>query len=121
MNIEDIQDTDAVEESGKEKNDNVDTEKIDGEESLATLLDETESPTILECATPSHSQIMHDTTEEDGVNETSHKKPVGDEKIESTPQALITKEDNILEHESDNLPSPSTDRQTSEHESQLCH
>ena len=46
------------------------------------------------------------------------KKPVEDEKIESTPQALITKEDNILEHESDNLPSPSTDRQTSEHESQ---
>ena len=34
------------------------------------------------------------------------------------PQALITKEDNILEHESDNLPTPSTNRQTSEHESQ---
>ena len=35
-----------------------------------------------------------------------------DEKIESTPQALITKEDNTLEHESDNLPAPSTGRQT---------
>ena len=122
MNIEDTHDTDAVEENGEEKNDNVDTEKIDGEESLATLQDETESPTILECATPSHSQIMHDTrcrpTEEDGVPETSQEKPVEDEKIESTPQALIIKEDNILEHESDNLPTPSTNRQTSEHESQ---
>ena len=100
VNIEDTQDTDAVEESGEEKNDNVDTEKIDGEESLATLLDETESPAILECATLSHSQIMHDTAEEDGVCETSQKKPAEDEKIESTPQALITKEDNVLEHES---------------------
>ena len=61
---------------------------------------------------------MHDTTEEDGVPETSQEKPVEDEKIESTPQALITKEDNILEHESDNLPTPPTNRQTSEHESQ---
>ena len=123
MNIEDTHDTDTVKENGEEKNDNVDTEKIDGEESLATLLDETESPTILECVTPSHSQIMHDTrcrpTEEDGVLETSQEKPVEDEKIESTPQALITKEDNILEHESDNLPAPSTNRQTSEHESQV--
>ena len=118
VNIEDSQDTDAVEESGEEKNDNVDTEKIDGEESLATLLDETENPAILECATLSHSQIMHGTAEEDGVHETSQKKPAEDEKIESTPQALITKEDNILEHESDNLPAPSADRQTLEHESQ---
>ena len=80
-----------MEENGEEKNDNVDTEKIDGEESLATLLDETESPAILGCATPSHSQIMHDTrpTEEDGVPETSQEKTVEDEKIESTPQALI--------------------------------
>ena len=120
VNIEDTHDTDAVEENGEEKNDNVDTEKIDREKSLAILLDETESPAILECATPSHSQIMHDTrpTEEDGVSETSQEKPVEDEKIESTPQALITKEDNILEHESDNMPTPSTNRQTSEHESQ---
>ena len=61
---------------------------------------------------------MHDTIEEDGVPETSQKKPAEDEKIKSTPQALVTKEDNILEHESDNPPSPSTDRQTLEHESQ---
>ena len=59
---------------GEEKNDIVGTEKIDGEESPATLLDETESPAILECATPFHSQIVHDTTEEDGVPETSQKK-----------------------------------------------
>ena len=113
VNIEDTHDTDAVEENGEEKNDNVDTEKNDGEESLATLLDETESPAILESATPSHSQIMHN-TRRDGVPETSQEKPVEDEKIESTPQALTAKEDNILEHESDNLPTPST----SEHESQ---
>ena len=112
VNIEDTHDTDAVEENGEEKNGNVDTEKIDGEESLAALLDETESPAILESATPSHSQIMHD-TRRDGVPETSEEKPVEDEKIESTPQALIAKEDNILEHESDNLPAPSTNRQTS--------
>ena len=113
VNIEDTHDTDAVEENGEEKNDNVDTEKIDGEESLAILLDETESPAILESATPSHSQIMHN-TRRNGVPEKSQEKPVEDEKIESTPQALTAKEDNILEHESNNLPTPST----SEHESQ---
>ena len=89
VNVEDTQDTDALEESGEEKNDNVDTEKIDGEEGLATLLDETESPSILECATPSHSLIMHDTTVEDGVLE---------------------------HHRKDLLKRP--DRQTLEHESQ---
>ena len=47
-----------------------------------------------------------------GVPKTSQEKPVEDEKIESTPQALITKEDNITEHGSDNPPSTSTDRQT---------
>ena len=56
-NIEDTQDTDTVEESEEEKND---TEQIDGEEGLATLLDETAK---LECATLTHSQISHDTTE----------------------------------------------------------
>ena len=117
VNIEDTHNTDTVEENGEEKNDNVDTEKIDGEESLATLLDETESPAILECATPSHSQIMHN-TRRDGVPKKSQEKPVEDDKLRSTPQALITKEDNILEHESVNLPTPSTYRQTSEHESE---
>ena len=84
MNIEDTHDTNAVEGNREEKNDNIDTEKIDGEESLATLLDETESPAILECATLSHSQIMHD-IRRDGVPETSQEKPAEDEKTESTP------------------------------------
>ena len=61
---------------------------------------------------------MHDTIEEDAVPETSQKKPAEDEKIKSTPQARVTKEGDILKHESDNSPSPSTDRQTLEHESQ---
>ena len=115
MNTEDTQGTDAEEVSEGEKND---TEKVGREESLVMLLDEADSLAILERVITSHSEISHNTSEEDGVPETSQEKPVEDEKIESTPQPIVTKEDNIVEHGSDNPPSPSADRKTSEHENQ---